>query len=128
MPSPKSGTAGSPVAPAGPIEAHEADNADPGEVDELKREQQESGTGKYGEAQTTPHEPDEENESWIEIELIDEEDNPVPGERYRITMPDGETVASGTLDEKGFARVEGIESGTCKVTFPALDQDAWEPA
>ena len=34
----------------------------------------------------------------------------------------------GTLDEKGLARVEGIPEGSCKVTFPDLDKDAWEPA
>jgi hypothetical protein len=46
--------------------------------------------------------------------------------KYRITLPDGETVAEGTLDDKGFARVDGIEPGTCKITFPDLDKDAWE--
>ena len=63
---------------------------------------------------------------WIEIELVDEEGQPVPGEPYKITLPDGTTVADGTLDEKGFARVDGIDPGTCKVTFPNLDKDAWE--
>jgi len=52
----------------------------------------------------------------------------VPGEKYRITLADGETVAEGTLDEKGFARVDGIETGTCKVTFPEKDQEAWSKA
>ena len=56
-----------------------------------------------------------------------EDDEPVPGEVYRVTLPDGK-VAEGTLDEKGFARVEGIDPGTCKVTFPNLDQEAWEKA
>ena len=27
-----------------------------------------------------------------------------------------------------FARIEGIEPGTCKVTFPRLDKEAWEKA
>jgi len=65
--------------------------------------------------------------SWIEIELIGEDKKPIPGEAYRITLPDN-TIAEGTLDEKGFARVEGFEAGACKVTFPDLDQDAWEDA
>ena len=69
----------------------------------------------------------EEEKTWIEIELVDEEDNPVPGEKYKITLPDGR-VKTGTLDENGFARVEGIDPGTCKVTFPNLDKDAWEKA
>lgn len=73
-------------------------------------------------------EEEKEKKSWIEIELVDEEDNPVPGEKYKVTLPDGKTVAEGTLDEKGFARVEGIDPGTCKITFPNLDKDAWEKA
>ena len=75
------------------------------------------------------HDPNtEENKlkkSWIEIKLVDETNKPVPGERYRITLPDGTTLAEGTLDENGFARVDGIDPGTCKVTFPNLDQTAW---
>ena len=55
-----------------------------------------------------------------------EDDKPVTGMTYRITLPDGETVAEGTLNEKGFCRVDGIEPGSCKITFPLLDQDAWE--
>ena len=37
-----------------------------------------------------------------------------------------DSVAEGTLDEKGFARVEGFEKGTCKVCLPNLDKEAWE--
>jgi hypothetical protein len=59
---------------------------------------------------------------------VGEDKEPVPGKAYKITLPDGETVAEGTLDDKGFARVEGIDPGTCKITFPELDKDAWEKA
>jgi hypothetical protein len=62
---------------------------------------------------------------WIEIELVDEENQPVPGEKYRIDLPDG-SVVEGNLDSKGKARREGIKPGTCKVTFPNLDKEAWE--
>ncbi len=75
-----------------------------------------------------PTDEEEKKKSWIEIELVDEEDNPVPGERYRITLPDGKTLAEGRLDDKGFARVDGIDPGTCQITFPDLDKEAWEPA
>jgi hypothetical protein len=129
---PKSGKAGTPVDPAEPKSAEEADKADPGEVAETKANQQQTQTGKYGSEKVKLHKPPQTEEekkqktSWIEIEMVDEEDNPVPGEKYRITLPDGETVAEGTLDDKGFARVEGIEPGTCKITFPELDKDTWE--
>ena len=131
---PKSGKAGRPVAPAAPELADEADVADPGEVAEIKAKQIEKKEGKYGaqygaqqEKAHKPTEEDKEKKSWIEIELVDEEDQPVPGEKYKITLPDG-SVAKGTLDENGFARIEGIEPGTCQITFSELDKDAWEPA
>lgn len=134
MPSPKSGNAGNAVSPADPAEAKEADKADPAEVDKIKAEQRQTKTGKYGSATVKPYQPPQSEEdkakkkSWISIKLVDEQDHPVTGERYRVTLPDGQTVAEGTLDEKGCARVEGIESGTCKITFPALDKDAWKEA
>jgi hypothetical protein len=138
MPSAKSGTAGSPVSPADPLAANDADDADPGALEQVKAYQRETQTGKYGTVQTKPFQKDPESDnssndpsappktSWIEIVLVDEENNPVPGEPYSITLPDN-TVASGTLDEKGFARVEGFQSGNCQISFPQLDQDAWVP-
>ncbi len=50
-------------------------------------------------------------------------DNPVPGERYRIKLPDG-TLAEGTLDENGYARVDGFDPGQCEITFPDMDETA----
>ncbi len=126
----KSGKAGSPVSPAAPDAAEDADIADPGKMAEIKAEQLKKKEGKYGSEQVKPHNPTEEEieeQSWIVIEMVDEEDDPVPGERYKITLPD-DTVAEGALDEKGFARVDGIDPGTCKITFPDLDKDAWERA
>ena len=134
MPSPKSGKAGSAVAPADPKAAEEADVADPGEVEEIKAEQRQTKSGKYGTEKVKAHQPPETKEekakkpSWIEIKMVDEEDKPVSGKAYRITLPDGETVAEGTLDDAGFARIEGIEPGTCKITFPDLDENAWKKA
>jgi hypothetical protein len=127
MPSPKSGNAGSAVAPADPKAPEEADKADPGEVDQVKAEQRQTQSGKYGSVQLKAYKKDPKKKSWIEIELVDEEKQPVPGEKYRITLADGETVAEGSLDEKGFARVDGIEPGTCKICFPDLDREAWGP-
>lgn len=87
-------------------EALEADKIDPGPKSE-------------------PHKPDPAKNSFVEIELVDEDGKPVPGERYQITLPNGR-VATGTLDGKGKGRVEGFDPGTCKVTFPRLDKDTWE--
>jgi type VI secretion system secreted protein VgrG len=130
MPSPKSGSAGSIVAPAEPNAADDADSADPGEVEEVKAEQIEKKEGKYGTTPVSPYKPPKEDEqeqktAWIEIELVDEEDQPVTGEQYEITLPDGR-VAKGTTNQKGLARIEGIDPGTCQINFPKLDKDAWE--
>lgn len=131
MPSPKSGSAGSAVSPDDPKVPHEADKADPGEVEKVKAEQRQTKTGKYGSVPSIPHKPgkeeagSEKKKSWIEIELLTKKGKPVSGEPYKVTLPDGATVAEGTLDERGFARVEGIDPGTCKVTFPKLDKKTW---
>lgn len=126
MPSPKSGKGGSAVAPTDPAVAQEADKADPGEVDQVKSDQFQSKSGKYGSVQTKPFKSDPKKKSWIEIHMVDEAKKPVTGQPFRVTMSDGETVAEGCLDQNGLARIEGIDPGNCKVTFPRLDKDAWE--
>ncbi len=132
MPSPKSGTACTLVSPTAPPTAQAADDADPGEVSEAKADQRQTQSGKYGSVPVKPFKPDsgsttdkDQPKQWIEILLLDEENNPVPGETYQITLPD-QSVASGTLDDKGLARVDGIDPGTCQITFPNRDQDAWQ--
>ena len=119
------GTAGSAVSPTAPTEALEADNADPGEVAETKARQREKKAGKYGSVQVPAYKPDDSKKSWIEIKLVDEQGNPIPGERYEVRLPDGTAVARGNLDQNGFARVDGIDPGSCDVTFPDRDQSAW---
>jgi type VI secretion system secreted protein VgrG len=125
MPSPKSGKAGSAVDPVESKAAEEADKADPGEVEQVKAAQRQTQTGKYGSVQTKPHKPVPAKKGWIEIEMVDEQGDAVPSEAYRITLPDG-SVAEGTLDDKGFAKLTGIDSGTCQIGFPNLDGEAWE--
>jgi len=128
MPDPKDGEAGTAIEPLAAEEPTEADEADPGKTAEFKAQQRERGEGKYGSTPERPFEPLEDEEgSWIEIELVGEDDEPVPGARYRIELPDG-SFASGSLDENGVARVEGFEAGTCKICFPDLDEEAWEEA
>lgn len=133
MPSPKSGTAGNAVSPASPDAAQDADQANPGQVEQAKAQQIQTQSGKYGSAQVQPYKPpqpgqsSQNKKSWIEIEMVDEDNNPVPGMHYQVTLPDN-SVADGTLDDKGFVRIEGIDPGTCQITFPDLDKDAWQTA
>lgn len=62
--------------------------------------------------------------TWIEVELVDEQGKPVPGARYEIGRPNGTPLATGTLDDKGRARVTGIPPGEYMVRFPELDRHA----
>jgi type VI secretion system secreted protein VgrG len=64
--------------------------------------------------------------TWIEIVLVEEGDPPIPAayRRYRIRLPDG-TLREGALDDRGTARIEGIDPGTCEVTFPDYEKKVW---
>ena len=65
--------------------------------------------------------------TWIEIVLVDDEGSPVANARYRLELPDG-SAKSGTLDRNGHAFINGIDPGTCKVTFPDFDGREWKTA
>jgi uncharacterized Zn-binding protein involved in type VI secretion len=58
-------------------------------------------------------------EDYMEIELKDEENNPLANEEYIIFAPNGE-VRNGKLDSKGFAKEEKLPGGICSVRFPNL--------
>jgi type VI secretion system secreted protein VgrG len=62
---------------------------------------------------------------FIEIQLVDELDKPVVGERYEITTPDGK-LRQGTTDANGHARENNLQAGQCQIKFPRLDSEAWE--
>jgi hypothetical protein len=70
--------------------------------------------------------PGPEEKHWIEIELIDDAGNPVAGELYFVELPDGSTL-SGRTDGQGRARVDGVDPGTAKVSFPDLDKSLYTP-
>jgi hypothetical protein len=67
-----------------------------------------------------------EVKTWIEIVLVDDDDpaQPVPFAQYRIELPDRST-RDGILSDKGRARIEGIDPGVCKVSFPGFDGRDW---
>ncbi len=86
----------------------------------------------YTDTEPQPAAPGESEQSvgtsthWIEIELVDEAEQPVVGELYEIVLPDGDVVRGGT-DARGQARVTGIEqAGACTISFRNLDLAAWE--
>jgi hypothetical protein len=71
--------------------------------------------------------PAEEPESYVTIELVGEDGAGIPDARYRLLLPD-QSIREGTLDGSGLATVRGKFSGSCKVSFPELDANAWEAA
>ena len=88
-------------------------------------------------SQTTPLQDEEaaqaastadqvEETHYIEIELLDDEGKPVADEAYFVELPDG-TTKSGRTDAKGFARIDGVDPGTAKVSFPDLDKESYNP-
>ena len=79
-----------------------------------------------GDAPPTPVPVSPQKKAWIAIEMVDAEGKPVQGEDYRITLPDG-SVVEGSLDTRGRAKIEGIDPGSCKITFPNLDRESWQP-
>jgi len=47
---------------------------------------------------------------WIEIELIGEDNKPIPHEKYKVKLPDG-VEKEGTLDQNGWAQIESQSAG-----------------
>lgn len=131
----KSGTAGTAVEPIAPVAATEADTGDPGEVTATQAEGAQTTAAAPSSQTVKPFKPPtltgasssatQQEKDWIEIELVGEDDKPVAGEKYRVTLPDG-SVDEGTLDQNGWVRVAGFDKGSCKITFPDLDKGAWE--
>ncbi|HEY7215508.1 MAG TPA: peptidoglycan-binding domain-containing protein [Thermoanaerobaculia bacterium] len=62
--------------------------------------------------------------SWIKVKLVGEDSAPIPNQNYEIKLPGGKLL-TGTLNEKGSVRLDGIPPGACEVSFPDLDKDAW---
>jgi type VI secretion system secreted protein VgrG len=137
-----SGSPGSLVSPLSPTDPAQADKAVAGQMTppagagftqaSMAAATLSPAGGKKSAASNAPtHDPsspeNKDKTNWVEISLVDEQGNPAAGEPYQVTLPDGSTVADGTLDDKGCARVTNIDPGNCKVTFPNLDKDVWKP-
>jgi N-acetylmuramoyl-L-alanine amidase len=71
-----------------------------------------------------PPAPPRRARTFVAIRLLREGGEPVPHHRFRLELPDG-GLRHGALDCAGFARIDGIESGRCGVTFPELDRGDW---
>lgn len=59
--------------------------------------------------------------TWIAIQLLDENDQPVPNEDYIIVLPDG-TEIHDKLDASGYAYFGDLDPGQCSVAFPGTGE------
>ncbi len=66
------------------------------------------------------HEP---NATWIEFSLVDTAQHPVPGEPYKVTLPDG-TVREGKTDARGLICFTGVKPGSARIEWPRLGNAA----
>jgi len=61
-----------------------------------------------------------EFKDWIEISLVDKDENPMPDEKYILYLADG-SQKKGTLDNQGKAKIEDILPGPVKIEYPDVD-------
>jgi hypothetical protein len=59
---------------------------------------------------------------YIEIELKNTDDEPMAHESFIVLLPNGQ-MRMGVLNGDGYARVDHIPPGYCRVLFPGLPED-----
>ncbi|MEO7244077.1 MAG: hypothetical protein ABIX12_02890 [Rubrivivax sp.] len=64
--------------------------------------------------------------AWIEFKLVDKKGAPIPGEPYRVRLPD-QSLQTGRLDRDGKVRFDGILPGEAVISFPGIDGEEWWP-
>ncbi len=65
------------------------------------------------------------NPGTIEFKVVGEDGKSLAGHRYRIELPD-DNVAEGIVGEDGVVKIDGVEPGSAKISFPDLDAKSWE--
>ena len=71
--------------------------------------------------------PEAEPTSWIEVLLVDDDGQPIVNEPYVIEDPAGR-IWQGTTNLSGMTRIEGIDPGSCKISFPSIPAQDWKRA
>ena len=104
--------------------------ANPGGVSTVTAPGHSSGQGSYGSVRvgdgTSGTSSNESRRKvWISIELRDDTGRPVADQPYEIKVPGEASPRTGTLNQKGRARLDGIDEGQCEVCFPQIDGREW---
>jgi hypothetical protein len=81
-----------------------------------------------GEAAVTPSKLREKiaETAWIEIEIVYEDGTPFE-RNCGVELSDGKKT-EGPPGKDGIVRMDGLDPGTCKVSFPDLDAASWDRA
>ncbi|MBF6043187.1 MULTISPECIES: PAAR domain-containing protein [Pseudomonas] len=58
--------------------------------------------------------------TFVEFQLLNEKEEPIPHEEYVLTLSDG-VVVTGVLDGEGFVHVANVPRGSCSIKFPKLE-------
>jgi hypothetical protein len=132
MASPESSITPSPVAPAAPAAPAAPGDGQTGQASSASGSPASPTNPQGGNQTVDPYRPPGSqtpgqqtvNTHWIEVELKDQNGRPVSGEPCVIVFSDN-VQWSGTLDQHGFVRVEGVAPGTAKVNFPNRDRSLW---
>lgn len=70
---------------------------------------------------------DRPEDTWFEVRVIDEDDQPCAGIEYEVELSDGRT-RRGRTNELGVLRYEGMPPGQCKVRLLRIDAPGWDRA
>ncbi len=70
---------------------------------------------------------DSPEDTWIEVLVVDEQDEPVAGIEYEIELSDGR-VRRGRTSELGILRYDGMPPGSCKVKLLSVEAKGWDLA
>jgi len=71
----------------------------------------------------TPPSPLPKKDS-IAFKLIDQDGNPVEGEKCEVTLPDG-SVRKVVTDKVGEIHIDNIDPGQCKISFTDIHGQEW---
>lgn len=63
--------------------------------------------------------------TWVEFQLLDDLENPVPDEPYVVRLSDG-PQQTGTTDAEGMCRFDLPHGQTARISFPNRGDEEWE--
>jgi hypothetical protein len=70
-----------------------------------------------------PTTPIDNEDHWIEVQVVGEDGEGLASVRCLLTLPDGREITR-TTDRFGLIRVERLLAGECSIRFPDLDSEA----